>query len=151
MFQLLKTQLYLPIHIHPIFNIINYFIKVKGDNKKMLENMLDRVYSQQIIKTEATIRKRLDKINEISGLNYNNNVANWILIDFLTLNIEHEKASLSLNDLIKENPKALIYQLKNALKLLCKKNILIKPIEDANYYSLNDEYMLENKIWDIVE
>lgn len=120
--------------------------------------MLNRVYSQQIIKTEATIRKRLDKIgecppvaNEISGLNYNNNVANWILIDFLILNIEHGKASLSFNDLVKENPKALIYQLKNALKLLCKKNILIKPIEDANYYSLNDEYMRENKIWDIVE
>lgn len=87
----------------------------------MLENTLNRVYSQQIIKTEATIRKRLDKINEISGLNYNNNIANWILIDFLILNIEHGKASLSLNDLIKENPKALIYQLKNALKLLCKK------------------------------
>lgn len=117
----------------------------------MLENTLNRVYSQQIIKTEATIRKRLDKINEISGLNYNNNIANWILIDFLILNIEHGKASLSFNDLVKENPKALIYQLKNALKLLCKKNILIKPIEDANYYSLNDEYMRENKIWDIVE
>lgn len=127
--------------------------------------MLNRVYSQQIIKTEATIRKRLDKIgecppvaNEISGLNYNNNVANWILIDFLTLNIEHEKASLSLNDLAKENPKALMYQLKNALKLwlkpacgVCKKKILKKDLEDADYYSLNDEYMRENKIWDIVE
>lgn len=117
----------------------------------MLENTLNRVYSQQIIKTEATIRKRLDKINEISGLNYNNNIANWILIDFLILNIEHGKASLSLNDLIKENPKALIYQLKNALKLLCKKKILKKDLEDADYYSLNDEYMRENKIWDIVE
>ena len=124
----------------------------------MLENMLNRVYSQQIIKTEATIRKRLDKINEISGLNYNNNVANWILIDFLILNIEHGKASLSFNDLVKENPKALIYQLKNALKLwlkpacgVCKKKILKKDLEDANYYSLNDEYMRENKIWDIVE
>ena len=120
--------------------------------------MLNRVYSQQIIKTEATIRKRLDKINEISGLNYNNNIANWILIDFLILNIEHGKASLSLNDLIKENPKALIYQLKNALKLwlkpacgVCKKKILKKDLEDADYYSLNDEYMRENKIWDIVE
>ena len=117
----------------------------------MLENMLDRVYSQQMIKTEKTISKRLDKINEISGLNYNNNVANWILIDFLILNIEHGKASLSLNDLAKENPKALMYQLENALKLLCKKNILKRVIEDANYYSLNDEYMRENKIWDIVE
>ena len=124
----------------------------------MLENMLNRVYSQQIIKTEATIRKRLDKINEISGLNYNNNVANWILIDFLILDIEHEKASLSLNDLAKENPKALMYQLKNALKLwlkpacgVCKKKILKKDLEDADYYSLNDEYMRENKIWDIVE
>ena len=113
--------------------------------------MLDRVYSQQMIKTEKTISKRLDKINEISGLNYNNNVANWILIDFLILDIEHEKASLSLNDLAKENPKALMYQLENALKLLCKKNILKRVIEDANYYSLNDEYMRENKIWDIVE
>ena len=121
----------------------------------MLENMLDRVYSQQMRKTEATIRKRLDKIGE---LNYNNNVAKatarvmrWILIDFLTLEIEHGDISLSFNDLVKENPKVLIYQLENALKLLCEKNILIKPLEDANYYSLNDEYMRENKIWDIVE
>ena len=124
----------------------------------MLENMLDRVYSQQMRKTEATIHKRLDKINEISGLNYKNNIdkatarmMRWILIDFLTLEIEHGDISLSFNDLVKENPKVLIYQLENALKLLCEKNILIKPLEDANYYSLNDEYMRENKIWDIVE
>ncbi|TKZ36056.1 hypothetical protein [Brachyspira catarrhinii] len=124
----------------------------------MLEDMLDRVYNEQIRKTEKTISKRLDKINEVSGLNYNNNVANWILIDFLTLDIEHPQASfascwqsLSFNDLRKENPKALIYQLKNALKLLCEKNILKKVLEDADYYSLNDEYMRENKIWDIVE
>ena len=124
----------------------------------MLENMLDRVYSQQMRKTEATIHKRLDKINEISGLNYKNNIdkatarmMRWILIDFLTLEIEHGDISLSLNDLAKENPKALMYQLENALKLLCEKNILIKPIADANYYSLNVEYMRENKIWDIVE
>ena len=104
----------------------------------MLENMLDRVYSQQMRKTEATIRKRLDKIgecppvaNEISELAYNNNIAKatarmmrWILIDFLTLDIEHKNVSLSLNDLAKENPKALMYQLENALKLNHAKSLL---------------------------
>ena len=117
----------------------------------MWENMLERVYNEQMEKTEKTISKRLDKINEISGLNYKNNIVNWILIDFLTLEIEHGDISLSFNDLAKENPKALMYQLENALKLLCEKNILTKPIADANYYSLNVEYMRENKIWDIVE
>lgn len=34
---------------------------------------------------------------------------------------------------------------------VCKKKILKKDLEDADYYSLNDEYMRENKILDIVE
>ena len=109
----------------------------------MWENMLDRIYHTQMEKTQETVSRRLDKINEVNGLNYESNVANWILIDFLILDIEHKRTSLSFDDLTKENPKALAYQIKNALKLLCKKQILIKPIKDANYYSLNNEYMIK--------
>lgn len=91
------------------------------------------------------IKNKIDKINEVSGLY--DFVANWILIDFLTLEIEHGNISLSISDLIKSNPRALIYQVVNAVDKLVDKGILIKPIQDADYFSLNYKYFKDNKIF----
>ena len=132
----------------------------------MLENMLNRVYSQQIIKTEATIRKRLDKIgecppvaNEISGLN--NNEANLILHDFLNMSMEGRHIALTKYDIIdrldiyKNNLSTALSKanlIENALELLSEKNILLKSAdEEKTCYCLNYNYMFQHKIWDIVE
>ena len=125
----------------------------------MLENMLDRVYSQQIIKTEATIRKRLDKINEISGLN--NNEANLILHDFLNMSMDGRHIALTKYDIIdrldiyKNNLSTALSKanlIENALELLSEKNILLKSAdEEKTCYCLNYNYMFQHKIWDIVE
>ena len=132
----------------------------------MLENTLNRVYSQQIIKTEATIRKRLDKINEISGLN--NNEANLILHDFLNMSMDGRHIALTKYDIIdrldiyKNNLSTALSKanlIENALELWLKpacgvseKNILLKSAdEEKTCYCLNYNYMFQHKIWDIVE
>ena len=128
--------------------------------------MLNRVYSQQIIKTEATIRKRLDKIgecppvaNEISGLN--NNEANLILHDFLNMSMDGRHIALTKYDIIdrldiyKNNLSTALSKanlIENALELLSEKNILLKSAdEEKTCYCLNYNYMFQHKIWDIVE
>ena len=97
---------------------------------------------------QPAVAKAIDKINKISGLNYNSPVANMILHDFLSETIESADAIVkSKSEIIKENPRALIYSVENALKLLVEKNILSKStLDDGEWYALNEKYFNEKDL-----
>lgn len=92
------------------------------------------------------ISKAIDRINKISGLNYNYPVANMILHDFLGDTIESADAIVKHKDeIVEENPRALVYQIENALRLLVEKNILSKSAWD-DWYALNEKYFNDNNL-----
>lgn len=91
------------------------------------------------MKNKRKISKAIDRINKISGLNYNYPVANMILHDFLGDTIESADAIVKHKDEIMAETPALVYQIENALRLLVEKNILSKSAWD-DWYALNEKY-----------
>lgn len=88
------------------------------------------------------IAKAIDRINKISGLNYNYGVCNMILHDFLDDTIESADAIVKSKSEIMEETPALVYSIENGLKLLVEKNILSKSTldNDGEWYALNEKY-----------
>lgn len=88
------------------------------------------------------ISKAIDRINKISGLNYNYGVCNMILHDFLGDTIESADAIVKSKSEIMEETPALVYSIEIALKLLVEKNILSKSTldDDGEWYALNEKY-----------
>ena len=88
------------------------------------------------------IAKAIDRINKISGLNYNYGVCNMILHDFLGDTIESADAIVKSKSEIMEETPALVYSIENGLKLLVEKNILSKSTldDDGEWYALNEKY-----------
>lgn len=95
------------------------------------------------------IAKAIDRINKISGLNYNYGVcphiapvANMILHDFLEDTIESADAIVKSKSEIMEETPALVYSIDFSLKLLVEKNILSKSTldNDGEWYALNEKY-----------
>ena len=72
------------------------------------------------------IAKAIDRINKISGLNYNYGVCNMILHDFLDDTIESADAIVKSKSEIMEETPALVYSIEIALKLLVEKKYFIK-------------------------
>lgn len=97
------------------------------------------------MKNKRKISKAIDRINKISGLNYNYPVANMILHDFLGDTIESADAIVKHKDEIMAETPALVYQIENALKLLVEKNILSKSAWD-DWYALNEKYFNDNNL-----
>lgn len=104
------------------------------------------------MKNKRKISKAIDRINKISGLNYNYPVANMILHDFLGDTIESADAIVKHKDEIMAETPALVYgdcppvaQIENALRLLVEKNILSKSAWD-DWYALNEKYFNDNNL-----
>ena len=123
--------------IKTAIKIFNYkgYIEYFGKREKM--------------KNKRKISKAIDRINKISGLNYNYGVCNMILHDFLEDTINSADAIVKSKSEIMEETPALVYgdcppvaQIEIALKLLVEKNILSKSTLDDNgeWYALNEKY-----------
>ena len=116
--------------IKTAIKIFNYkgYIEYFGKREKM--------------KNKRKIAKAIDRINKISGLNYNYGVCNMILHDFLGDTIESADAIVKSKSEIMEETPALVYSIEIALKLLVEKNILSKSTldNDGEWYALNEKY-----------